>query len=99
MGASPLSMLLLELQLGYLGTLARRPLHCPVRSLVFDADLGWKTVNAQRRRGRPIQEWTTELRRILERTMLTVTEEFQALILDKPAWRQFTRKLCRAMLS
>jgi len=47
--ATPLSRILLEQQLGYLGRLARRPTTCPARQLVFDQGLGLMTPNLERR--------------------------------------------------
>ena len=93
MGARSLSKLLLEQQLGYLGTLARRPPECPARSGIFDAGLILKA-DFKRRVGRPRMEWAPELLKILQ-DRLPPTSDFRALTSEAPAWRQFIRQLCR----
>ena len=93
--ATPLSRILLEQQLGYLGRLARRPTTCPARQLVFDQGLGLKTPNLERRRGRPIAEWGPHVYKAA-RSIFDSDSAFQESLLNGPSWRQRIRAHCRA---
>ena len=92
--APTMSMMLLERQLGFLGTLARRKDTCPVRKFVFGANLARAPVNFERRRGRPNLEWTTEIFKIID-CMFSSHAEFHACILSKHVWRSRVREHCR----
>ena len=88
-------MMLLEQQFGFFGKLARRPVHCPVRQLVFDSDLSMKVQTFDRRRGRPRLEWGTELHKIAAE-MFESADHFRACVVDATAWRTYVRQYCRA---
>ena len=89
-GATRLSTLLREHQLTYLGKLARRPLDCPVRRLVFDC------IDMKRRRGRPRLEWAKDAVTSARATFDTA-DAFHACLLSEPRWRRHVRNVCRAM--
>ena len=93
-GAPKLSRILLEQQLGFLGTLARRPDTCPVRKFVFGPQLSRKPVEYKRRQGRPNIECVAEIFKVVDQ-LFTSTEMFHACILNKQAWRNTIRVLCR----
>ena len=93
-GPPKLSKILLEQQLGFLGTLARRPDTCPVRKFVFGPQLSRKLVDYKRRQGRPNMEWVAEIFKVVDQ-LFTSTEMFHACILNKQAWRNTIRAFCR----
>ena len=93
-GAPKLSMILLEQQLVFLGTLARRPDTCPVRNFVFDRQLRRAPIEFERRRGRPNLEWVSEMFKVLEQ-MFTSHDAFCACVLNKCEWRSTIRNHCR----
>ena len=95
LGATRLTALLLEQQLGFFGKLARRPASCPVRQLVFEADLGMKLPTFERRRGRPRSEWCS-IRHNFAWEMFESVSEFRACVVDATAWRTYVRQYCRA---
>ena len=94
-GAPKLSALLLERQLGYFGTLARRPTTCQVRRLVFNEDYSRALEDGTRRRGRPKLQWSNELFRITGH-MFSNHADFIACITRKDAWRKRIHELTRA---
>ena len=79
LGARTLTSMLLEQQLSFFGKLARRPMHCPVRQLVFEPDLSMKMVTFDRRRGRPKLEWSHELHKIADE-MFESAANFRACV-------------------
>ena len=87
--------MLLEQQLNFFGKLARRPMHCPVRRLVFEPDLSMKMPTFDRRRGRPKLEWSHKLHKIADE-MFESAANFRACVADATAWRAYVRKYCRA---
>jgi len=92
--AEKLSTILLEHQLGFLGTLARRNDACPVHKFVFGPNLSRAPLQFVRRRGRPNLEWTTEIFKVVD-TMFDSGEEFHACISNRHAWRTRVREHCR----
>ena len=98
LGATPLSRILLEQQLGYFGRLARRPATCPARQLVFNQDLGLKAPDFERRRGRPNAEWASHVYKIAQ-SIFETEETFYACLIDGKAWREAIRSHCRAKRS
>ena len=94
-GAVKLSSQVREQQLAYLGKLARRPPTCPVRQMVFEPDGSQRPVTFERRRGRPRQEWTTALFRIVD-TMFASSADFWVCVSNETAWRVRVRRFCRA---
>ena len=92
--APKLSRILLEQQLGFLGTLARRPDTCPVQKFVFGPQLSRKPVEYKRRQGRPNIEWVAEVFKVVDQ-LFTSTEMFHGCILNKQAWRNTIRVFCR----
>ena len=95
MDATKLSSMLLERQLGYFGTLARRPLSCPVWRLVFKEDLSLQALDVPRRRGRPKPEWAHELFK-LAGEMFCSHEALCACIANEKAWRKRIREFSKA---
>ena len=93
LGARSLSNLLLEQQLSYLGTLARRPAGCQACGMVFDQTHHLQTGKSQRRVGCPRLEWAGELFKVLRETLPT-TGDFCNEALDASTWRRFTRQFC-----
>ena len=93
-GAPKLSRILLERQLGFFGTLARRQDTCPVRNFVFGPQLARKSVDYKRRRGRPNLEWVSEMFKVVDHIFVN-RESFHACILNKQAWRSTVRDYCR----
>ena len=88
--APMLSSILLDRQLGYFGTLARRPNSCPVRRLVFEDDLSMKCFAGTRRRGRPKAEWALELYKHV-RQMCGTHADFCVCVANVDAWRKRIR--------
>ena len=93
LGAPRLTALLLEQQLLFFGKLARRPPECLVRQLVFELNLGIKSSDLVRRRGRPNLEWKTELFRIVEE-MFPSELAFRTSVAEEHRWRQNMRSFC-----
>ena len=89
--APTLSAMLLDRQLGYFGTLARRPNSCPVRRLVFEDDLSLKCFAGTRRRGRPKAEWAAELYKHV-RQMCGTHADFCTCVANAVAWRKRIRE-------
>ena len=85
--APMLSTILLDRQLGYFGTLARRPNSCPVRRLVFEDTLSMKCFAGTRQQGRPKAEWALELYKHV-RQMCGTHAHFCACVANAGAWRK-----------
>ena len=93
--APKLSATLLERQLGYLGTLARRPATCPVRKLVFREDLSMQPLDVPRRRGRPKLEWVSEVFKVVA-SIFGTHADFCHCVANADAWWTCIRSFCRA---
>ena len=89
-GDPMLSDILLERQLGFFGTLARRPLSCPVRRLVFTDNLEMKPYKMPRRRGRPKLEWAHELSKIVG-SIFHSHVDFCTCVAEMHTWRDRIR--------
>ena len=98
LGATRLTTMLLEQQLGFFGKLARRPTGCPVRRLVFESDLSRKVPSFDRRRGRPNLEWCSIMHNFAGE-MFESVRDFRACVVDAAAWRTHVRQYCRARRS
>ena len=92
--APKLSILLVEQQLGFLGTIAHCPAECPVRGLVFDEHLCFREADFKRRRGRPRLEWAKLLQAHV-RNMCPNDETLRQRVSDRAGWRGHVRKYCR----
>ena len=95
MQAPKLSALLLEQQLIYFGSLAQRPVMCPVRQLVFEDDLTMAKTQFDRRVGRPRTEWKKEIFKVIDRAFASANE-FRVCIANPLNWRKRVRAFCRA---
>jgi len=93
-GAPKLHLMLLEQQLTYFGTLARRSESCPVRSLVFGRDFSQKPLDFERRRGRPNLEWTSEMFKVVN-AMFGSQAALCTCISNGTTWRARVRDHCR----
>ena len=85
----PLSNLLLRRQLSLYGKVARLPSTCSMRSLVFEKNSFKIAEKNERKRGRPRQEWASELEKYVCKMLPNELEKEQCL-LNKREW---TRKV------
>ena len=100
LGATKLSNLLLEQQLGLFGKIARLPNTSPVRNLVFkDFSLDIRDLDIKRRRGRPRLSWISEIARHADLAVQGSDFSYRDFIMDKISWKRMIREYCRVKLS